>query len=225
MYYVYLHKKPNGEVFYVGKGTKKRAWSKHNRNKFWNCILKKYGEFIVEIIADNLQEWYAFELEHETILKYGLVREGGTLVNMSYGGEGLSGYIATPEHCEKISKANSGTGNGRADKTVYNLTFVSTGEVFNGTRQEFTSKYGINIQDIFKKPELKTVLGWCLTSKLHLITKPKFDPNLYTFCHDLTGETITSTRRDFKRRTGVEVKTLFKEVSPNHVVKGWRLVK
>ena len=52
MYYVYLHKKPNGEVFYVGKGTKLRAWSKHGRNEHWNNIVKKYGEFAVEIVKD-----------------------------------------------------------------------------------------------------------------------------------------------------------------------------
>ena len=34
-YYVYLHKTLNGEVFYVGKGRLKRAWSKSNRGKNW----------------------------------------------------------------------------------------------------------------------------------------------------------------------------------------------
>ena len=27
-YYVYAHRKPNGEIFYVGKGSGKRAWTK-----------------------------------------------------------------------------------------------------------------------------------------------------------------------------------------------------
>jgi len=35
-YYVYLHKTLDGEVFYVGKGTGKRAKSKAYRSKEWH---------------------------------------------------------------------------------------------------------------------------------------------------------------------------------------------
>ena len=59
-YYVYLHrKKTTGEVFYVGKGSGKRAWDNHGRSDPWRKTVSKHGK-IVEILQDNLQEWYAF---------------------------------------------------------------------------------------------------------------------------------------------------------------------
>lgn len=99
-FYVYLHRKATtGEVFYVGKGKGKRAWS-IIRNRYWHSIVKKHG-FIVEIVYSGLQEWFAFELEHDLIALYG--RE--TLCNMTNGGEGVSGYVHTEENLKKMSVA------------------------------------------------------------------------------------------------------------------------
>ena len=88
-FYVYLHrKKTTGEVFYIGKGKGNRAWSKKGRNDHWNRVAKKHG-FTVEVHTNDIQEWYAFELERELIAYYGRVQDGtGTLVNYTDGGEG-----------------------------------------------------------------------------------------------------------------------------------------
>lgn len=88
-YYVYLHrKKTTGEVFYVGKGKNKRAWDRHGRSDLWKKTATKCG-WDVEILQDNLQEWYAFELETGLIALYGRLDLGdGSLVNLSDGGEG-----------------------------------------------------------------------------------------------------------------------------------------
>ena len=68
-YYVYIHRqRDSGEVFYVGKGRGRRAWSTYSRSKFWKSKVEKHG-VIVEIVLNNIQEWYAFELEQELILK------------------------------------------------------------------------------------------------------------------------------------------------------------
>ena len=62
-FYVYVHKKKtNGEVFYVGKGSGKRAWSAFGRNSMWKRTADKYG-WLVEIVQDKLQDWYAFECQ------------------------------------------------------------------------------------------------------------------------------------------------------------------
>lgn len=64
-YYVYLHrKKTTGEVFYVCKGCEMRAWISSGRNEFWKRVVDKHG-LVVEIYMDNLQEWYAYELEED----------------------------------------------------------------------------------------------------------------------------------------------------------------
>ena len=46
-YYVYVHKKPDGKIFYVGKGKNKRAWSISDRNNLWKKIVSKYGKYTV----------------------------------------------------------------------------------------------------------------------------------------------------------------------------------
>lgn len=221
MYYVYLHKKLNGEVFYVGKGKGRRAYSKHSRNPHWNNIVNKHG-FVAEIVLSGLQEWYAFELEKDMISYYGLKSDGGTLVNMSDGGEGNSGYIYTDDVKSRISYRNSGNGNGRADKNVYNFLRIHDGETFTGTRQSFTDKYNIVISDLFKS-EVITALGWCLLENLDKAKKPKCDLKEYTFQHT-DGTSITATRRDFKKLTDIDPKTLFRSKS-DKTVKGWSVTQ
>lgn len=71
-YYVYFHKTSRGEIFYVGKGTGERAWSK-DRHPVW----KKYvcerldGHFEVEIARDGLSEDEAEKLEWDLICEHG----------------------------------------------------------------------------------------------------------------------------------------------------------
>jgi len=51
MAYIYLHRRNDtGEVFYVGKGTGKRATETHSRNSHWHNVVNKAG-FTAEIIA------------------------------------------------------------------------------------------------------------------------------------------------------------------------------
>ena len=60
---VYFHINPlKNEVFYVGIGSKARAYSKDSRNRFWKFLVSKYG-FIVNIVAENLSIEQAKQLE------------------------------------------------------------------------------------------------------------------------------------------------------------------
>ena len=93
IFYVYEHLTANGEVFYVGKGSKDRAWNTDSRSKFWTRVYKKHGR-TVRIVEDGMTEAAAFALEIELIAFYGRRDEGtGTLVNLTSGGEGSSGLI------------------------------------------------------------------------------------------------------------------------------------
>ena len=91
-FYVYTHRKATtGEIFYVGKGHGRRAWLRTDRSAHWRNIVTKHG-LTVEIVADGLQEWYAFELECDLIALHGRRDQGnGPLVNWTDGGEGASG--------------------------------------------------------------------------------------------------------------------------------------
>jgi len=91
-YCVYAHYKLGGEEpFYIGKGSERRSKSAQGRNIHWQRIVSKHG-FEVKIIADDLTESDAFLLEKTLIAEYGRVNsKTGPLVNMTDGGEGVSG--------------------------------------------------------------------------------------------------------------------------------------
>ena len=71
-FYVYLHKDSYGNIFYIGKGTGKRAWSP-NRHQLWTKYVNERlnGQFSVEIHKDGLTEDEALDLENDLINKYG----------------------------------------------------------------------------------------------------------------------------------------------------------
>jgi len=108
-WYIYRHLKPNGEVFYIGIGQSKgfkRASEKQHRSSWWESVVKKYG-YEVQILKTDLTKEEACELEKILILWYKRIDCcGGTLVNMTDGGEGASGIICSDETRKKISEAN-----------------------------------------------------------------------------------------------------------------------
>jgi hypothetical protein len=107
-FYVYLHRKAStGEVFYVGKGVKDRAWSKA-RSRYWMRVVAKHG-YTVEIVQSGLQEWYAIELEADLIALYGKASDGlGLLVNLTDKAGGLSGHRHTKDSIQKMRIAKFG---------------------------------------------------------------------------------------------------------------------
>ena len=121
-FYVYEHiRLDNNTCFYVGKGKGKRS-DRVSRNEHHDRISKKYGHAVV-IIADNLTEEEAFNLERETIedyvfnLGYGIDIIGfnnkedyeiGHLTNCTWGGEGSSGYNFSEDTKMKISNSLKG---------------------------------------------------------------------------------------------------------------------
>lgn len=101
-FYVYLHLRcDNNEPFYVGKGTKNRAYDKGNRNKHWHNVVNKHG-YKVEILFDNLENKESGLLEIDAILE--LKYFGYKLVNYTNGGEGKLGYKTSEETKRKISE-------------------------------------------------------------------------------------------------------------------------
>lgn len=98
-FYVYVHRRAtDGRVFYVGKGKGRRAWTAQGRSNYWRNIVAKHG-LIVEVVQDNMQEWWAFEMECELIALYG--REN--LCNLTDGGDGTSGAVRSVESKRKTS--------------------------------------------------------------------------------------------------------------------------
>lgn len=102
-YYVYTHSRPDGRVFYIGKGRKNRAFTFTKRNKHHRAICEKYGieNIRVSFIIENLTEQESFDAEILWINFIGVE----SLSNMTLGGEGCSGRTPTMEHRIAVSIA------------------------------------------------------------------------------------------------------------------------
>lgn len=103
IFYVYTHTSIiDGKVFYVGKGSNKRAYSKQGRNANWKKVAE--SGFKVTIVKDNLNEECAFCIEK--ILIHSIGTEW--LTNKTLGGEGTSGWVPSKEFRENLSRIRKG---------------------------------------------------------------------------------------------------------------------
>jgi hypothetical protein len=110
-YYVYLLQDLNGNVFYVGKGTKKEGydridyhikyWRHNNNRKLKSKIAKLGGEFNIAIVFESVVEEDCINKEVLLIEQYGKCN----LCNLTNGGEGISGYKHSLETRAKMSKS------------------------------------------------------------------------------------------------------------------------
>lgn len=89
-FYVYVHSRPsNGEPFYIGKGNGKRARKRDGRTLHWRNIVKKEGGFHISFLTRNVEEDLAILAEVEAIDLFR--RRGCSLINLTDGGEGVTG--------------------------------------------------------------------------------------------------------------------------------------
>jgi hypothetical protein len=101
-FYVYVHRQADtGEVFYVGKGKDRRAWSKSNRNRHWREIVSAHG-LTVEVAVSELSEDDAFDHERRLIELHRATAV--RLANLTSGGQGISGCKRPPESDETRAK-------------------------------------------------------------------------------------------------------------------------
>jgi hypothetical protein len=113
-FYVYQHTRAdNGEVFYIGKGSGRRAWrlfDSGSRSKKWIRTANKYGVNL-SIILSGLTNDAAIRIERQLINAIGRRdNNSGPLMNGTDGGEGAWGCIVkhTEESKRLISLAAMG---------------------------------------------------------------------------------------------------------------------
>lgn len=142
-YYVYQHKRlDENTIFYVGKGCKDRHSQTVNRNRYWHNVVNKSG-FESEILFDNLDEELALLIEIELIDKYRKLNF--KLVNLTDGGEGVSGY----KHTQKTKNLLGELNKSRivSDKTKEKLSLIWKDK----KRKPFTEEHRKKISEAAKK--------------------------------------------------------------------------
>lgn len=194
--YLYIHKRAtDGSIFYVGKGIRDRYKSTNRTNNYWQNTALKHG-VIVEILEQDLQEWYAFEREIELIAYYGRSDiKKGCLVNLDDGGSGGKKY-----HIE-----------------TYDFLNYKTNELFTGTKYQFKLKFGFHPYHIINT-ENSHLNGWYLNGNLtdEILYKlmkgtTRFSSKIYDFVNFQTGMELSTTLSEFRKLTNV---------NPAHIVKG-----
>jgi len=130
-YCVYVHTRPDGSVFYVGKGVPSRPYRRNGRNSIWQAEVTKMGNFLVKIIESGLTEEQAFAKEIELIAEFRSM--GIYLVNQTKGGDGCKSLVFTDDVREKLKIARKNQippmlGKQSSEKTKQILSEIRSGE-------------------------------------------------------------------------------------------------
>lgn len=99
-FYAYIHVRPTGDIFYVGKGSRKRSHDFYGRNCYHKSIVAKDGKTNIAVhVLPCQSEQHAFDEEKRIIY---LVRATGfNLSNLCDGGGGVAGYKPIRKtHCK-----------------------------------------------------------------------------------------------------------------------------
>jgi hypothetical protein len=123
MFYVYAYLRKDGTPYYIGKGSKKRAWNKGSND----CIRPPSNKQYIIVVEDHLTDIGALAIERRLIQWYGRKDIGtGILRNKSDGGDGAAGAKRTPETLQRMSLA----GKGRAQTWRVRSVTSPDGKVF-----------------------------------------------------------------------------------------------
>ncbi len=103
-FYTYLHCKPNGDPFYVGKGTLARSNNLAKRNIHHKRIVAKFGIEIFSFPRDTEQSAFDDEIKWIKVLR----EEGFKLANYTDGGDGSTGHTVSEAGKAKLSAFHKG---------------------------------------------------------------------------------------------------------------------
>jgi len=166
-FYIYEHIRNDTKLpFYIGKGSGKRAYKTINRNVLWHKVVSESNGFTVNFLISNIDEELALLAEREAIDVY--KKRNIPIVNLTSGGQGVSGLKHSEQTKLKFSKIHKG-------KTV---SFEVRKKISEGMK-------GINvgrpISEAQKQQISKTLTGRKLSPetllKMSIAQKKRFNKN------------------------------------------------
>ena len=172
---VYVHLRADDQLpFYIGMGTRRRAFQMCGRNKYWKHVKNKHG-VIVKILADNLTREQAYLIEKELISQY---REKfTTMTNICAGGEGVAGMhghlnsnfkhytiLISGQYKLCFSSAQRLREYGFSDKLIYNKNLKTTSSP--RFYDENNVKLRFEVIRIENFQEVETILDDAITPEL-----------------------------------------------------------
>lgn len=218
-FYVYIDTKPNGEVFYVGKGNARRV-KQERRNRHHTFIVNKYKDWKREIVFTGTEEDCLLE-ETRLIKKYGRIDIGtGTLVNLCDGGKGNANFVRSESEVKRLSDRWKAEANPLFNNTVYNWINVDTQEkaastIFNmhkqfgGCRAHWTSVVN---------GDRKTHKGWTLKGTIINVRSSK--GKKFTF-YNIDGTKFVGTQDDLTKIAKISCASASRIVNQDKITKGW----
>jgi hypothetical protein len=158
MHYVYAHSlATTGEIFYIGKGSAKRAWSHYSRSKRWHNKVKKHG-YDVHILEHHQDLNTAYQRENELVLEGFAL--GLPLVNMNYGGSGNRGLKHSKQTREKRNASLKNTW-----KCPQRRAALSAAQVKSHSNPEVKARRCAAMKGIVKHESWRKALSVSLTGK------------------------------------------------------------
>lgn len=160
-FYIYVHCRPDGEPFHIGKGTGYRITDFTNRNTYHKRVVAKYGRkniLIYKLECESEQQAHAFE---KWMIAYGRV-QSWKLTNLSDGGEGNVGFKHSKNECAIRSKRLKGNKHGMGRRKFSADDDLIVSELFTDgmTQAEIAALFDVSkrpIQDALRRTGTKGV--------------------------------------------------------------------
>ena len=128
-YYTYAYLRKDDTPYYIGKGTRYRAWNRNPQDR----VKAPKDKSRILILKRFENEDDAFKHERYMIAVLGRKIDGGILINISEGGEGVSAP-KTEEHKQKISASNTGVL--RSAETKARMSIAKSGVAKTSTHKK-----------------------------------------------------------------------------------------
>lgn len=208
-FFAYIHCKPDGTPFYVGKGVRTRYKNFNCRNQYHKKVVAKYGQenILIGKIDCSTNE-AALDLEIGLIKC--LKRMGRSLTNLTNGGEGNVGWECPLQVKQAVAEANKRRV--WSDEQKYKI-----GNLYRGkTRPEHSQKMkekGLWAKD--KNPGFNA--GHKQVGSKNHMARP------VAGVHSEKGVAFWSTLQETADAIGVSIQAISQALKHNHKSKGWTL--